>query len=47
MRLIGLDGADQDIGLGLGVVDIDLGRSAFADQVAEAFQVASAPASCA
>ena len=38
--LVGLDGADQDIGLGLGVVDVDLGGGALADQVVEAFQVA-------
>ena len=32
--LIRLDGADQDIGLGLGVIDIDLRGGALADQVA-------------
>ncbi len=37
--LIGLDGADQDIGLGLGVVDADLGGGALADQVVEALDV--------
>jgi hypothetical protein len=37
--LVGLDGADQDIGLGLGVVDVDLGGGALADQVVEAPEV--------
>ncbi len=32
--LIGLDGADQNIGLGLGVIEVDLGGGALADQVA-------------
>ena len=32
--------ADQDIGLGFGVIDVDLGGGALADQVIEAFQVA-------
>ena len=39
-RLVGLDGADQDIGLGLGVIDVDLGGRALADQVAVAPEVA-------
>ena len=39
-RLIGLDGADQNIGLGLGIVEVDLGGSALADQIAEAPDIA-------
>jgi hypothetical protein len=38
--LIGLDRADQDIGLGFGIVDIDLRGGALADQVAEAPEIA-------
>ena len=38
--LIGLDGAGQDVGLGLGVIDIDLRGGALADQIAVAADVA-------
>ena len=38
--LIGLDGADQNIGLGLGIIEIDLGGGALADQVAVAPEIA-------
>ncbi len=39
-RLIGLDGADQDVGRRLGVVEIDLGGRALADQLAVATEIA-------
>ena len=39
-RLIGLDGAGQDVGLRLGVVDIDLRGGALGDEVVEAAEVA-------
>ena len=38
--LIGLDGAGQDVGLGLGVIDIDLRGRALADEIVVAAQVA-------
>ena len=38
--LIGLDGAGQDVGLGLGIIDIDLRGGALADEVVEAAKVA-------
>ena len=38
--LIGLDGRRQDVGLGLGVVDIDLRGRALADEVGVAAQIA-------
>ena len=39
-RLIGLDRGDQDIGLGLGVVDVDLRGGALADQIIVAPKIA-------
>ena len=38
--MIGLDGADQNIGLGLGVIDIDLGGRALDDEIGIAPEVA-------
>ena len=39
-RLIGLDGADQDFGLGLGVIDIDLRGRALGDEIVVAAEIA-------